>query len=327
MEQSISIKIPTALQASNSIRDFAASRGVMRKEEFYKAGGKTVPSARALQKMANAQRICSEVVRIEWKNEENMKTALVTAYVRAWVGPRSRPKQEQTDALTMSMSSIMQKYAIKKMQKDEWKEDDVSLDETTGRILPKSKRHWMQMLSFLTDQYSFLDRLAVTKCQSRVFDKMLRPDAETHYGDGGYDQDHTDEQSSTKVVGNPSESEDPGKPAPSEDPTKPPRQDPPLPQEEPAAGQDKDAVDFPPSESDIAEHRKRVESNVQEEKKKEDPMDDETKSLIVQIEGMGKSRAKLDAMSSTLKEAKNTLRPDSYAAVMQTFWNHYRLSE
>ena len=331
------------------VRAFAAHRGTLQKDEFYEPQkGVKAPTARALQKMANAQHISSEVVRIDWKNEESFRGAMCTAYVRAWIGTRMKPKQEQTEAVTMSMSAIIQKYIGKKLserwKKDgpvpqwfkdkQWQESDVVLDEATGRMWPVSKKHQQEMLSFLSDQFAFLDRLAVTKAQARVFDKLLRPDAEIHYGDEGveeYDPDHettpTHAGSGTDTGTEPTPQDAPGRAAGPEDPG-PPAKDPAAAPED-AAPPEVDDV-FPPSAEDLDAHQERIEQQAKATQKtstetvKKVELDERAQSLVSAIEAKQESKKSLDSLADSLQSAKKELPPEQYGEVMQTFWRFYQ---
>lgn len=331
---------------AGQIRVFAQDRGMMKKDEFYEPQkGKQVPNARALQKMANAQNISSEVTRIEWRNEDNFKTAMCTAYVRAWIGKKADPKQEQTEALTMSMPAIIQKYVAKKMvmdtwkgkgepqawfiakQKDVWKDSDVIIDEASGRMFPVSKRHQIDMLSFLADQYSFLERNAVTKCQARVFDKMLRPDADTHYGDGNDEEEYTPPQDETTepLSTDSDDRDDTGVPVQTNDPGEdggPETEDTPPPPEPPETS-------FPPTEEQVQQHNavhtERVveATKTAESLKKDVDLDAAGKKLLKGIEECGNSKSALDSFAKKITDKKDTMPSEQYGAIMQKFWDAY----
>ena len=334
-------------QAGALIRSVAAQRGSLRKTEFYSPQKDVqAPTARAIQKMANAQHISSEVLRLEWKNEDNFKTAMCTAYVRAWIGSRSRPKQEQVEALTMSMSAIAQKYILKKLT-EKWKgsgpapswftekqisEKDITLDEPTGRMWPTTRRLQMEMLSFMADQFAFLDRLAITKAQARAFDKLLRPDAQVHYGDEeGYDGDHEKPSSNGSDE---NEGADTDHPAESEETAGPARADPPAapsetPHQERAQVMPQD-TSFPPTEEELAAHEETLSKASQEAQNagrkavEELKMGERAQTLLASIEEKKASKKLLDGMADDLKNMKSELPPEEYAQVMQTFWTAYR---
>lgn len=329
------------------IRTHAAHRGMMKKDEFYSPQkGKIAPTARALQKMANAQNISSEVVRVEWKNEDSIRKAMCTAYVRAWVGSRSRPRQEQTEALTLLMPAIAQKYAIKKLnskyEDSKWRPDDVLVDEGSGRMWPVSKRHQMEMLSYLADQYAFLERSAITKCQSRVFDKLLRPDAEIHYGDEEdmtaaegeeYDAGHetalppsgsgtdTDDEPEARDG-----SKDSGGDAPS--PSGPAGEDPPATAEDARKVMEQDS--FPPSPEQIADHEERAERRADPPappKREPVVLSRHALTIAADIDAAGGSKAALEKLSEAIKASKDALPAQEYAQVMEHFYNNYRLAK
>lgn len=320
-------------------KTLAMQRGSVSKDDFYQVGDKVVPSARAMQKMANAQKISSEVLRIEWYDRESFYTAACTVYVRAWIGPRAKPKQESTQSVTLSMVGIIQRYATKKMsggvdewrgkgaepdwfkrkKADAWKETDVSID-AGGRIMPTGKKNQLDMLSYLSDQFMFLDRMAITKAESRAFDKMLRPDAIAD------DEDDLDGLSVDPDTGEVTEPPLPHPPArkvakkakaevvePADAPTP----------EEPYN------PDFPPSDEELAQHEKNVAeifsapAPVKDEspKKKElSPLSAAARKLTDEIDAAGPYRSKLESLGSTLTKAKGDLSPEEHGRVMQHFW-------
>lgn len=341
-------------QMGAQIRTFAQHRGMMKRDEFYKPGGsKEVPNARALQKMANAQHISSEVTRIDWKNESSFKTAIATAYVRAWVGPRTRPRQEQTDAMSMNMAAIVQKYIVKKLsgaygKKADWTDADVLIDEATGRLWPVTKRNQLAMLSFLSDQYSFLDRLAVTKCQARVFDKMLRPDADVHFGDGDdgtYTEPHETAPASpgsgTGSPPPPAPEDLGGDPPPAAGPQEDTSPDPPAAappgaqviDAEAAAmimAEEEEGVSFPPTEAQVADHGKKIDAHATQAAKAgaataaEAELSERSASLVRSIESAAGSKKSLDGLAQSLTAAKKDLPAGEHGRVMQVFWKIYR---
>lgn len=333
-------------------RTHALARSTIQKTDYYSVGGgKMAPSAKALQKMANAQHISSEVTRVEWKNETSIRTALCTAYVRAWVGSRARPKQEQTDALTMSMTAIAQKFIIKKLNAKSyaWNENDVEINELTGMLQPVGKRKQMELMSFMADQFAFLDRLAITKCQARVFDKMLRPNAESHYGDDDNDEEQGYAPPHETAPEPPGSGTDTDTTLPGETTGRdtapdagPPHEDPPAPETRHAGGEMIDAamvaevlgeerdVAFLPSEQEVDAHTERVEKQATETTKKVEKVAEEVKlseraqSVVKRIEELKGSKKNLDTLADSLKAMKTELPPEESGRVMQVFWHHYR---
>lgn len=314
-----------AAERGNVNRQLAIQHSSVKKSDFYSVGGKTLPGARAIQKFANTQNISSEVIRLEWLNESSFYTAACTAYVRAWIGPRAKPKQETTQAITLSMVSIIQRYVTKKLTAKNyaWPESDVVIGDD-GRILPATKKRQLEMLSYLADQRTFLDRSAITKAESRAFDKLLRPDAVEEYDDD-HEQPaaHVDVDTGEVTEGPPPPRPPvPHAPEPEDDPVGPEAEDPEPPPREAKAPTVEPS--FPPTAEEMASHNKQVENLGKEKPKKEPPppptLGAEARELIEKIEKAGAYRSGLEKLGTTLTKAKADLPAGEYAQVMQVFW-------
>ncbi len=148
---------------------------------------KLEPDAFALQTLATVQRINTEVVGKTWENPDNFLKAAVTVRVRGWKGDKENPTIEKTVELRMSMQTIAMRYVMDKLdvkmkwnnttkkkeqQASDWTPDDVEFEDN-GMCKPKDPRKRIAMLSYLTDQYAFLDRTAESKAERRLNMKLL----------------------------------------------------------------------------------------------------------------------------------------------------------
>ncbi len=117
----------------------------------------------------------------------DLLNAAVTVRVRGWKGNKQKPEIEKTVELRLSVRAIAMRYVMDKCEekmvynKDsrrkeprpaEWKEEDINI-LPNGWVEPKEYKKRIAMMSYLTDQYSFLDRTAESKAERRVNLKLL----------------------------------------------------------------------------------------------------------------------------------------------------------
>jgi len=147
---------------------------------------KMEPDSFAIRTLSTVQRINMETVSVEWENQNDLMNAAVRIRVRGWKGKKDNPIVEDSVELRYSMRAIAMKYVMDKMspktkweklpgaQKKtkvekpaEWQEADVDVLDS-GWMMPKAFKNQVALRSYLTDQYTFLDRTAETKAKRRL---------------------------------------------------------------------------------------------------------------------------------------------------------------
>ena len=295
---------------ADSNKALAIQRATVKSTDFYSVGGKQQPSAKAMQKFANSQNLSSRVEKLEWHERDNFYSAACTAYVKAWRGAEMKPKQVSIQAVTLSMTAIIQRYVSKKLGSG-WKPDDVEIDDS-GHIMPKSDSLKRSMLSFLADQYAFLDRMAITKAESRAFDKLLRPDSADEYNvaheppptDGGIDSE------TGEIIDPPSVPSDPEEPAGHLSPH-------PVDVASHQPHPEK-AVAFPPTDEELEAHKKVVDAQLV--KTAERAPTPQEKRLLDLIDAAGSSKKKLEEAAPEIEKARTSMTIEEHGVVMKHFW-------
>ena len=193
METSSVMLAAKSQQQINALKDITNHFYVVGRYKATDAQGNEVwldkkePDAFALQTLATVQKVSSETLSVEWENPNDLKKAAVKVRVRVWKGKKETPTIERTVELRYSMQAIAMKYVMDKLEAKskwnaktrkkevtnaEWSEDSVQIFDN-GWVEPKAATEKIKMLSYLTDQYTFLDRTAETKAERRANLKIL----------------------------------------------------------------------------------------------------------------------------------------------------------
>lgn len=318
----------TRIQAQN--RALSIRHASIHQDDLYRvSGGKQAFSARAMGKLALAQDICTECVREEWTNKDDLYNASVSVYVRGW--PARKKHLQKTCGVTLHMGLVLQRFIVKKIAskyEDRWSPDDVTVDER-GRMFPKSKAHQMQLLSYLVDQMTFLGRVAQTKAEKIVNEKLLDP--------GAFSSDEGPEYTGDDEPPTPP----PPPPAPKPSP-KAPKQ-----AKEPEAGGDTSQVkgrahtpppagapetapdvSFPPSKEELAEHERQTADLGKVPLAAKEPAELDERASLQSKEALAIDAAlllcytqkDLSPFAARIREAKDKIPAEDYGILMQVFW-------